>query len=155
VRLHWAEISPSVTGAGGRLFQVIFNGTQVLTSFDIYAAAGAKFKAVTRQFTVAANGSGQIVLQFTRGSQNEAKIGGIEITVPPPRFSSITAAPGATTLTWQTFPGKSYRVEYKNDLNHSGWSILESDLAATGLSLSVTASTTNAPRRFYRIRQLN
>jgi hypothetical protein len=91
VRLHWAEISPSVTGSGGRQFNVAINGTQVLTNFDIYAAGGGKFKAVARQFTVAANGSGQIILQFTQGAANEAKIGGIEIG-PVPQSAPVLAA---------------------------------------------------------------
>src|SRR2546427_799579 len=51
VRLHFAEISPSVTTNGNRQFNVIINGTQVLTNFDIFAAAGGKFRALTRQFT--------------------------------------------------------------------------------------------------------
>jgi hypothetical protein len=77
------------------------------------------------------------------------------VVVPPPRFSSITSAGGTNTLTWQTFPGKSYRVEYKNDLNNSEWSVLGSDLVAAGNSLSITNSAAGIPRRFYRIRQLN
>ncbi|MDW8307760.1 MAG: malectin domain-containing carbohydrate-binding protein [Verrucomicrobiales bacterium] len=84
VRLHWAEISPSVNAPGDRRFHVSINGTQVLTNFDIWAAAGAKFRAVTRTFTTNANSAGQIVLAFTRGAANEAKIGGIEITPVAP-----------------------------------------------------------------------
>src|SRR5262249_53022735 len=49
VRLHFAEIWWS--SAGARLFNVSINGAQVLTNFDIYAAAGGAFKAITRDFT--------------------------------------------------------------------------------------------------------
>jgi hypothetical protein len=156
VRVHWAEISPSVTGIGDRRFHLTINGTQVLTNFDIYAAAGAKFKAVTREFAVSATGSGQITLQFSQGAQNEAKVGGIEIRPVLPRLvCSPALTNGNVTLTWPTFPGKSYRVEYKNLLTTPGWSILGSDLLAQSNSLSITTSTAGIPRRFYRIRQLN
>jgi len=156
VRLHWAEISPSVTGVGDRRFHLTINDTQVLTNFDIYAAAGAKFKAVTREFAVSATGSGQIILQFSQGAQNEAKIGGLEIRpVLPPLVCSPALTNGNVTLTWPTFPGKSYRVEYRNALDIPGWGALGSDLPAQSNSLSITTSTAGIPRRFYRIRQLN
>ncbi len=76
VRLHMCETYH--TGAGQRTFNVILNGTQVLTGFDIWAAAGATNKAVVQQFPVTANASGQYVIQFTTIVDN-ALISGIEI----------------------------------------------------------------------------
>jgi len=76
VRLHFAETF--WTAAGNRVFNVSINGTQVLTNFDIFAAAGAMNKAVIRQFATTANSSGQIVIQFTTVT-NKALISGIEI----------------------------------------------------------------------------
>src|SRR5207302_886544 len=49
VRLHFAETFFST--AGSRTFNVSINGTQVLSAFDIFAAAGAKNKAIIKQFT--------------------------------------------------------------------------------------------------------
>ncbi len=76
VRLHFAETF--WTAAGQRVFNVSINGTQVLTNFDVFAAAGAMNKAVIRQFTTTANASGQINLVFTTVT-NKALISGIEI----------------------------------------------------------------------------
>jgi beta-glucanase (GH16 family) len=76
VRLHFAETFWSA--AGSRIFNVKINGTQVLTNFDIFAAAGAKNKAIIQQFTAAANSSGQYVIQFTTVKDNSL-INGIEI----------------------------------------------------------------------------
>ncbi|HEY1353574.1 MAG TPA: malectin domain-containing carbohydrate-binding protein [Ktedonobacteraceae bacterium] len=76
VRLHFAEFFWSNTGQ--RVFNVSINGSQVLSNFDILAAAGAKNKAVVRQFSATANGSGQIIIQFSTVVDN-AKSGGIEI----------------------------------------------------------------------------
>jgi len=76
VRLHFAETFWSA--AGSRIFNVKINGTQVLTNFDIFAAAGAKNKAIIQQFTAAANSSGQYVIQFITVKDNSL-INGIEI----------------------------------------------------------------------------
>jgi malectin (di-glucose binding ER protein)/uncharacterized protein DUF3472 len=76
VRLHFAETYFS--SAGSRLFNVSINGTQVLTEFDIYKAAGAKNKAVVKAFTETANSSGNYVIQFT-SVVNQSLISGIEV----------------------------------------------------------------------------
>jgi len=77
VRLHFAETFFS--SSGSRTFNVSINGTQVLTNFDIFAAAGAKNKAVIEQFTETANSSGQYVIQFT-SVVNNSLVSGIEVT---------------------------------------------------------------------------
>jgi Malectin domain len=76
VRLHFAETF--WTAAGKRKFNVSINGTQVLTSFDIFAAAGGMNKALIQQFTVNANTSGQYVIQFT-SVVDKSLISGIEV----------------------------------------------------------------------------
>jgi len=76
VRLHFAETF--WTAAGKRRFNVSINGTQVLTNFDIFAAAGAMNKATIQQFTVNANTVGQYVIQFT-SVLDKSLISGIEI----------------------------------------------------------------------------
>ena len=76
VRLHFAETFFGT--AGSRTFNVIINGTQVLTNFDIFAVAGAKNKAIIKQFTATANSSGQIVVQFTE-VVNQSLLSGIEV----------------------------------------------------------------------------
>lgn len=75
VRLHFAEIY--WTASGQRRFNVAINGAQVLTNFDIFANAGAN-KALVRDFTANANGSGQIVVSYTTVTDN-AKSSGIEL----------------------------------------------------------------------------
>jgi len=76
VRLHFAETFFNT--AGSRTFNVSINGTQVLSAFDIFAAAGAKNKAIIKQFTATANSSGQIVIQFTT-VVNQSLVSGIEV----------------------------------------------------------------------------
>jgi hypothetical protein len=66
------------TKAGQRVFNVSANGQAQLNNFDIVAAAGSNDKAVVKQFTVTADGSGTITLQFTPVVDN-AQVSGIEI----------------------------------------------------------------------------
>jgi hypothetical protein len=87
VTLYFAETY--LTSAGSRLFGVSINGTNVLSNFDIYSAAGGQDKAIAQSFTTTADGSGQIVIQFTAGTENP-KINGIGI-VPA---AGPTTAPG-------------------------------------------------------------
>src|ERR1035437_8445165 len=84
-----------LTAAGKRLFNVTINGSTVLSSFDIYAAAGGQNKAIARTFTTTANSSGQVVIGFTAGTENP-KVNGITVAgggsptptpVPTPRPS--------------------------------------------------------------------
>jgi hypothetical protein len=78
VRMHFAELN--WTAAGKRKFNVVINGTTVLSSFDLYATAGARYKAVLREFTATASSSGQIVINFNNiTNYDNATIGGIEI----------------------------------------------------------------------------
>ncbi len=87
VRLHFAETY--WTAVGQRRFNVLINGTQVLTNFDIIAVVGAAKKATIQEFTAAANPSGQIVIQYITVTDN-AKSSGIEILLP--RTTAPTAA---------------------------------------------------------------
>ena len=76
VRLHWVE--QTFNGTGLRKFNVAINGTTVLTDFDVVANSGFK-RALGRTFTTTANGSGQIVISFTRGSVDNPFVSGIEV----------------------------------------------------------------------------
>jgi hypothetical protein len=90
VRLHFAELY--WTAANKRLFNVLINGTTVLSNFDVYAATGARYKALVREFTATANSSGQIVINFNTVTNN-ATIGGIEIIASSPNIPPIVVTP--------------------------------------------------------------
>jgi hypothetical protein len=120
VRLHFAEIY--WTSSGQRLFNVAINGQQVLTSFDIYAAAGAANKAVVEQYNATADASGQIAIQFTSVKDN-AKVNGIEViggsiatpTPTPTQGTTPTPTPtqGTTpTPTPTSTTGQACSVQY-------------------------------------------
>ena len=110
VRLHSAETY--WTAVGQRRFNVLINGAQVLTNFDIIAAAGAANKAVINEFTAVASG-GQIVIQYVTVTDN-ARASGIEILLAQPATpAGLTATPSnaQVTLKWNTLTGASYNVK--------------------------------------------
>src|SRR5271157_5341786 len=80
VRLDFAEIYWDAPNQ--RLFNVLINGDPVLTNFDIFATAGGKDIAISRQFECLSDSSGQIVIQFTTLRDN-AKVSGIQVTPAP------------------------------------------------------------------------
>ncbi|MBI5031942.1 MAG: DUF4038 domain-containing protein [Chloroflexi bacterium] len=97
VRLHFAEMY--FTAANRRKFNVAINGAQVLSEFDVFAAAGAANKAVIREFAVVANSSGQIIVTISNGSLDNAKINGIEVvggTIAPTNTPTNTPPPTST-----------------------------------------------------------
>jgi fibronectin type 3 domain-containing protein len=105
VRLHFAEIFYNAPGI--RAFNVFINGTQVLFNYDIFAEAG-KNKAVIKEFIVAANGSGQIVIQYANiPGKDNAKSSGIEILpvnntplTAPTGLVAAAVSPTEIGLTW-------------------------------------------------------
>jgi hypothetical protein len=77
LRLHFAE--NTFTAPGKRLFNVIVNGQQVLTDFDIFATSGAMNKAVVQSVTVRPDENGVLAIQFVPGSADQPTICGIEL----------------------------------------------------------------------------
>src|SRR6202522_463775 len=97
VRLHFAE--EYWTTAGSRTFNVLINGTQVLTDFDIFATAGGEYKAVAESFTATASSSGAITIQFVTVKDN-AQVNGIEISPVGGTGDTVTVtSPGSQTGT--------------------------------------------------------
>ena len=80
VRLDFAEIYWDAPNQ--RLFNVLINGDPVLTNFDIFATAGGKDIAISRQFECHSDSSGHIEIQFTTLRDN-AKVSGIQVTPAP------------------------------------------------------------------------
>jgi hypothetical protein len=77
------------------------------------------------------------------------------VVVPPPRLASVNASDGKFVMTWQTFPGKTYRTQFKDDLSQTNWTTLGGDVLVAGSALSFTNSMSVSPQRFFRILQLD
>jgi hypothetical protein len=121
VDLKFAEIY--WTSAGERIFNVAINGAQVLTNFDIVAAAGAPLTAIGQTFPVTVTG-GLITIQFTAGSANYPKVSAIQITQgsdnPQTSSSAIRVHAGAGAYT------DSLGQTWSADTGFSGGSVYDS-----------------------------
>ncbi len=122
VRLHFAEMS--VSSPNQRIFNVAINGTQVLTNFDIFAAAGGAHIAIVRAFPATADASGNITVAFINGSVNNAKISGIEVltaaVLSPYNGSAVTiASTGTTSVEAENYDKGGEGVAY-HDVNNGG-----------------------------------
>ncbi len=80
VDLHFAETY--WTAARQRQFNVTINGVQALQNYDIVASAGGAFLATIQSFTVAADATGTITIQFMSGAADNPQINGIEVGTP-------------------------------------------------------------------------
>ena len=144
VRLHSAETF--WTAVGQRRFNVLINGSQVLTNFDIIAAAGAANKAVINEFNAVASG-GQITIQYVTVLDN-ARASGIEIILPRPVSpAGLIATPtnAQVALKWNALTGTSYSV--KRALASGGtYTSLVTGLSATNYA---DAGLTNGVTYFY------
>jgi hypothetical protein len=62
--LHFAEIQPGFTTPGMRVFDVLANGVPIFPGVDIVAMAGAPFKALILNTTVATDSSSRLTITF-------------------------------------------------------------------------------------------
>jgi hypothetical protein len=84
---------------------------------------------------------------------SDAKLFTITV-VPPPRLSSVTLTNGVMNFTWNTYPGETYRMVYKPDLNAPAWTPVGPDTVAAGYLLSGSDTNLVGQQRFYRVMQV-
>jgi hypothetical protein len=71
--------------------------------------------------------------------------------VLPPAFQPIICSPAGVTLTWSSVSGRTYRLQYTEDLSHPNWSNVVPDLPATGPTICVTNDVGASTQRFFRV----
>jgi len=78
----------------------------------------------------------------------------IVTVLPLPRITGIVHPPaGPISLSFSTVPGRTYRIEYKNDLNDLLWTTLSvGDTNAPGSVLTINDPAPSPIQRFYRIK---
>jgi hypothetical protein len=143
VRLHFAEIYFS--SSGQRAFNVLINGNQVLTNFDIYAIAGAANKAVVRQFVLPANANGQFTIVATNVVQN-AQFNGIQImdvsafATPATNVNALVSG-GNFTLSWPpNYVGWYLQTNTLNIGNSADWGAVLGSQSGHQTTFSMGAS---------------
>src|SRR6202021_349646 len=131
-RLDFAE--EYWTAAGSRTFNVLINGTQVLTNFDIFATAGGEYIAVIEPFTATASSTGTVTIQFVTVKDN-AQVNGIEVFPSGGTANTVTVTnPGAQS--WTVGTAASLQVQATDSA--SGQTLTYS---ATGLPAGASSAS--------------
>ncbi len=78
------------------------------------------------------------------------------VVVPPPRIAAIVpSAEGFLSFQWQTYPGKTYLIQYKNNFQEAAWTDWGSPVIAASNLISTDEDLAGHPQRFYRILQVD
>ena len=97
-----------------------------------------------------------IVTVNDNGVPMESASQGFTIIALPQPVAGISAdGSGSVTIVFDTIVGRSYRVDYKNNLTDATWLPLTPNVVATGVTLSVPDNIGAQPQRFYRIVEVN
>jgi len=143
VTLHFAEIQ--YWNQGDRVFNVVINGSTVLSNFDILANAAPR-AAITRQFPVAvSNGAIQIAVNGVtrRGLLNGIQIAPAASTLAP--TTNPVLAADSTALTFSGTAGSANPAAQSVAISNSGTGTLTWSASSNQTWLTVSPSSgTNA-----------
>jgi hypothetical protein len=89
------------------------------------------------------------MIEPTPRAANRVPTGGL-----PPQISNLIVSGGTVNFNFSTVAGRTYRVDFKDNLNVPDWTPLGANQVATGTSLSVIDNIGVQAQRFYRIVQL-
>lgn len=152
LRMHFAESAFSAVGQ--RQFNVLINGQQVLTNFDIYASAGARNRAITQTIHTVADRNGFILLQLTPGVADQPEIRALDVTSSTGGVAYGVAAGHTTYLAINS--GGPLDAAFQADLNGGSLGIPQNALTAGGATntttqgISTTGVTNPAPAAVYQ-----
>jgi hypothetical protein len=68
---------------------------------------------------------------------------------------SLVVASNNVVLSWPAVAGRTYQVQYKDDLNDALWQDAAGGVSVIGNTAYFTAPSDAPPKRFYRIRASN
>ena len=67
------------------------------------------------------------------------------------QIASIALSDGIVTVTWTSIAGRSYRLQFKENLTDENWTDLTPDVTAAGVTATDTNAVDTATQRFYRV----
>jgi hypothetical protein len=74
----------------------------------------------------------------------------------PLHITNIALSPtNSVTITWDSVVNKTYRLQYKTDLNATNWTDVAGDISAAGPSAIHTDAPLTNGQRFYRVLLVN
>jgi hypothetical protein len=146
VNLKFAEIYYSQ--AGKRRFNVLINGQEVLSNFDVFAAAGGAMKPIDKSFAVNAT-SGTVTIQFNTLA-DAAMVNAIEVTADgspstPTTPTTPPSSPPAGNVVRVNSGGTAYTDStgaiWSADAGFSGGYLYATGAAISGTTMSPVYQT--------------
>jgi uncharacterized repeat protein (TIGR01451 family) len=134
--------SLGVSGTSANLLLVpnaglLFNGSGSQRTLTILPVAGVTGDAV-------------LTVEVSDGLASASR--SFTLTVlPRPMVALPVIEEAGVRLTWTAVPGRSYRVQYKDDLGTPAWTLLGADLLAVESTLSALDPAPAPQQRFYQI----
>ncbi len=127
----------------------------LIFTLDPVIPAGASIGSTNGIFTwlpsASQIGSNFFTVRLTdNGTPNLANTKTFTVTVVAKPMLQVESGPGNITLTWSAIAGKTYRVQFKNDLAEVNWTDVLPDVTPTGSTAALTV-TTELSQRFYRV----
>lgn len=77
------------------------------------------------------------------------------VTLAEPRVAITRETGTSVRIQWDSYPGKTYRVEQRLSLSSGTWTPLGNDIPATGISTSTVDPMGANQQRFYRVMLVN
>ncbi|MSU59576.1 MAG: hypothetical protein EXS35_15655 [Pedosphaera sp.] len=138
-------------------FTVVASGTPPLfyqwrvNDTNIAGATASSFNIASVQLA----DSGGYSVQVSNAVDTVISLEGVlSLITPPPQLSALDSSGGNFTLTWSALGGKTYRVQYKDNLDDTNWTDLAPDVTATGPTAS-KSDPLGPAQRFYRVLALD
>jgi PKD repeat protein len=75
----------------------------------------------------------------------------IEVLTAPPIILTISTSGGTVNLSWNSIPTRTYRAQFREDLDAPGWTDLVPDITATGSTAAATDTIGEVTHKFYRV----
>jgi hypothetical protein len=155
--LVWADKNTALNGSGtnGDL-HADFKLPQSGMSLGLFAANGTLQNAVTFEAQLEnvsqglfPDGNTNSVCLFTNWTPRASN----QLGPPPlPQIGAFVVQAGGTfAFQASSIPGRTYRVEYKDQLDAPTWTTWGADITATGPQIVVTDTFATAAQRFYRV----
>ena len=139
-------VSEAYRQKGGTNSQALPGGATVTAGLDPYGVAYGLGRADIR---LAVGDDNEIYVI----SKSDASIRKMTAVLVPPTITAIVPSGGNVTIHFQSFPGRNYRLQYKDALTDLAWSDISGDVNASGLSASKT-TTIIGDIRFFRLKLL-
>jgi hypothetical protein len=153
--LVWADGKPSANSTNSTDLHVPFKLAKDGEAIGLFTPDGAAIDAVA---------FGEQTSNVSEGRYPDAAGLRLFMPVPSPRSPNIlppASGPPVVTgiamqtdhscvLTFESAPGHTYRIEFKNDLGAPSWQPLGADEIATDTSLTIIDNS-DGPQRFYRV----